>query len=125
MLPWICGFPFVVFKNELEIVAVPSWQGSPTYQSYIIGQKGRRFEGLVDLKGDVHAFSDPGSNSGYLVTLAALIEAKLDANAIFKKHFFTYGHRNVIRAVASGLAQSGSVDGYVYDVVTELEPALT
>jgi phosphonate transport system substrate-binding protein len=122
---WICGFPFVVFEKELEIVVVPSWQGGPTYQSYVIGQKGRRFDGLADLKGDVHAFSDPDSNSGYLVTLAALIEAKLDANTIFKKRFFTFGHRNVIRAVASGLAQSGSVDGYVYDVVTELEPALT
>jgi phosphonate transport system substrate-binding protein len=38
---------------------------------------------------------------------------------------FTYGHRNVIRAVASGLAQSGSVDGYVYEVVSRLEPELT
>ncbi|TIP59896.1 PhnD/SsuA/transferrin family substrate-binding protein, partial [Mesorhizobium sp.] len=38
--------------------------------------------------------------------------------------FFTYGHRNVIRAVASGLAQSGSVDGYVYEVMRETEPDL-
>jgi len=27
--------------------------------------------------------------------------------------------------VASGLAQSGSVDGYVYEVLKEVEPALT
>jgi len=30
----------------------------------------------------------------------------------------------VIRAVASGLADSGSVDGYVFDVVQDLEPDL-
>ena len=45
--------------------------------------------------------------------------------SFFARTFFTYGHRNVIRAVASGLAQSGSVDGYVYDVVAEMEPELT
>ena len=30
-----------------------------------------------------------------------------------------------VRAVAAGLAQSGSVDGYVWEVMTETEPALT
>ena len=30
----------------------------------------------------------------------------------------------MIRAVASGLAQSGSVDGYVWDVMREMEPDL-
>ena len=30
----------------------------------------------------------------------------------------------MIRAVASGLAQSGSVDGYVYEVMRETEPEL-
>ena len=39
--------------------------------------------------------------------------------------FFTYGHRNVVRAVASGLAQSGSVDGYVWEVMREIEADLT
>jgi len=42
----------------------------------------------------------------------------------FRRTFYTYGHRNVIRAVASGLAQSGSVDGYVWEVVTALETDL-
>ena len=42
----------------------------------------------------------------------------------FSRTFFTYGHRNVIRAVAAGLAQSGSVDGYVFEVMREIEPKL-
>jgi phosphonate transport system substrate-binding protein len=72
----------------------------------------------------VHAFSDPDSNSGYLVTRALLAENKLLPQAFFSRFFFTYGHRNVIRAVAAGLAQSGSVDGYVYEVMRETEPDL-
>ena len=39
--------------------------------------------------------------------------------------FFTYGHRNVVRAVASGLAESGSVDGYVWEVMSTVEPMFT
>ena len=38
--------------------------------------------------------------------------------------FFAYGHRNVLRAVSAGLAQSGSVDGYVFEVMRETDPEL-
>jgi phosphonate transport system substrate-binding protein len=122
---WICGFPYVVYRNALELVAIPVSRGRPEYQSYLISRMGRRYSGLPDLAGDVHAFSDPDSNSGYLVTLAALAEEGLEPATHFRRSFFTYGHRNVIRAVSLGLAQSGSVDGYIYDVVTDLEPELT
>ena len=122
---WICGFPFVTRRSELELVAVPRWQGKPLYQSYLIVGRDRSVSSLLELGGDVHAFSDPDSNSGFLVTRAALVAEGQKPDRFFAKAFFTYGHRNVIRAVASGLAGSGSVDGYVYDVVAELEPGLT
>nr|WP_202911257.1 PhnD/SsuA/transferrin family substrate-binding protein [Ancylobacter sp. TS-1] len=122
---WICGYPYVMHESELQLVALPQWRGKPLYQSYLIVDADRRAEGLPDLRGDVHAFSDPDSNSGFLVTRAALAQAHLRPETFFERTFFTYGHRNVIRAVASGLATSGSVDGYVYQVVAELEPELT
>lgn len=122
---WICGYPFVVFREELELVSVPVWRGRQEYQGYLVGRADRGYSSIADLKSDVHAYSDPDSNSGYLITSAALIEAGFDPRTFFRRSFFTYGHRNVIRAVASGLAQSGSVDGYVHDVVSELEPELT
>jgi phosphonate transport system substrate-binding protein len=121
---WICGYPYVVYRNELELVAVPVWRGEPLYRSYILVRDGRRYGGISDLRGDVHAFSDPDSNSGYLVTRVAMLDEGLDPTTFFKRTFFTYGHRNVIRAVSSGLAQSGSVDGYVFDVVAQVEPDL-
>ena len=80
---------------------------------------------INDLKGDIHAFSDPDSTSGYLVTTALLAEEQIRPNEFFSRTFFTYGHRNVVRAVASGLAQSGSVDGYVWEVMAQREPKLT
>ncbi|WP_322517558.1 PhnD/SsuA/transferrin family substrate-binding protein [Rhodopseudomonas palustris] len=122
---WICGFPFVAHRSELQLVSVPLWHRKPLYQSYLIVDRARVAADVHDLRGDIHAFSDPDSNSGFLVTRAALAERRLRPETFFSKTFFTYGHRNVVRAVASGLAGSGSVDGYVYDVLSELEPALT
>ncbi len=121
---WICGYPFVQFRSELDLVATPVWKGKPLYQSYIIAAAGRTIASFDDLRGDIHAFSDPNSNSGYLVTRALMAEKKLFPETFFKSTFFTYGHRNVIRAVASGLAQSGSVDGYVWEVMKSVEPEL-
>lgn len=122
---WICGFPYVAHRAELQLVAVPLWHHKPLYQSYLIVDRDRKGTGILDLRGDIHAFSDPDSNSGFLVTRAALAERHLRPETFFAKTFFTYGHRDVIRAVASGLAGSGSVDGYVYEVVAELEPKVT
>jgi phosphonate transport system substrate-binding protein len=122
---WICGYPFAQYRSELALVAVPEWRGKPLYQSFIIIHADRQAASIDDLKGDLHAFSDPNSNSGYLVTAALLAERRERPETFFKKTIFTYGHRNVVRAVASGLAQSGSVDGYVWEVMAELEPELT
>jgi phosphonate transport system substrate-binding protein len=122
---WICGYPFVQHRDRLSLVAVPVWRGKPLYQSYLIAQKGRNAHSVAELKGDTHAFSDPNSNSGYLVTAALLAERMLRPEQFFAQTFFTYGHRNVVRAVAAGLAQSGSVDGYVWEVLASMEPALT
>ena len=121
---WICGYPYVHYKADLDLVATPVWQGKPLYQSYLIAEKTRSIGDWRGLKGDVHAFSDPDSNSGYLVTRALLASENLLPTQFFSRSFFTYGHRNVIRAVASGLAKSGSVDGYVYEVMRETEPDL-
>ena len=121
---WICGFPFVQHADRLALVAVPLYQKQPLYQSYLIVPSDRSVDSWEGLQGDIHAFSDPDSNSGYLVTATLLAQHDLTPAQFFSKTFFTYGHRNVIRAVGSGLAQSGSVDGYVWDVMSEREPDL-
>ncbi|HYG90127.1 MAG TPA: PhnD/SsuA/transferrin family substrate-binding protein [Azospirillum sp.] len=121
---WICGFPYVQFRTQLSLVAVPVYRGQPLYQSYVIVHDGDPASDLDGLRGQVHAFSDPDSNSGFLVTRYLLATRKETPASFFRRSFFTYGHRNVVRAVASGLAQSGSVDGYVWDVMAEMEPDL-
>jgi phosphonate transport system substrate-binding protein len=121
---WICGYPFVANRAQLDLIAVPIWRGRPLYQSYLIADAARDATSIADLRGDIHAFSDPDSNSGYLVTAAELARNGATPELFFRRTVFTYGHYNVVRAVASGLAQSGSVDGYVYEVLREVQPDL-
>lgn len=122
---WICGFPLIQYPRDLAVVAVPVWQGKPLYRSYLIAGADDRSASLADMRGYVHAFSDPDSNSGFLVTRHLLAMMHERPETFFARFFFTYGHRNVIRAVSAGLAGSGSVDGYVWEVVREIDPQLT
>ncbi len=122
---WICGYPYIRHRAELELIAVPVWHGRQLYQAYLIAHEGRDAGQLDQLAGDVHAFSDPDSNSGYLVTRSELARNRQSPDQFFSRAFFTYGHRNVVRAVSRGLAQSGSVDGYVWEALSTLEPSLT
>jgi len=121
---WICGYPYLRNEEKLALLSVPVWNQKPLYQSYLIAGADRDASDLSQLKGDVHAYSDPDSNSGYIVTQSELVARDEDRNGFFGKTFFTYGHRNVLRAVALGLAQSGSIDGYVWEAVSATEPDL-
>jgi phosphonate transport system substrate-binding protein len=122
---WICGYPYVQYRDQLDLLAVPVWQGRPLYRSYVIVEASREAADFDALRGDVHAFSDPDSNSGFLVTRDLLADRGARPESFFRHFFYAYGHRNVVRAVAAGLAQSGSVDGYVWEVLREVEPELT
>jgi phosphonate transport system substrate-binding protein len=115
---WICGYPFVLHQRRLQLLATPLFNGKPFYQSYLIGQMGAKppLTGWSDLAHRVLAYSDPLSNSGWLVAQAQMRAAGLTAQDL-RRSFFAHGHRNVAEAVASGLAQAGCIDGYVWDTM--------
>lgn len=122
---WLCGYPYLQHEEALSLLAVPVWQGAPLYRSYLITHDDDPATGLADLMGGMHAFSDPDSNSGYLVTVSDLSRMGKHQETFFSRTIFAYGHRNVVRAVAQGLTRSGSVDGYVWEALKIVEPGLT
>lgn len=123
---WLCGFPFIKNRASLKLLAVPEYQGKPLYQSYLIVPATRtETAALGDLRGTVFAYSDPDSNSGFLYTQYRLFQDKDRSSRFFRRTFFTGSHRKVVEAVASGLAQGGAVDGYVWDTLAKLHPDLT
>ena len=121
---WICDDPYVQYRDLLTLLAVPLYRGKPLYQTYVTVNEAVSARSFDDIRGTVHAFSDPDSTSGFLITRWLLALRETTPAQFFRDFFFTYGHRNVIRAVGAGLAESGSIDGYVWDVMSEREPDL-
>ena len=122
---WVCDDPYVQHEDAMELLAVPVYQHQPLYRTLVVANKATPARDFDDIQGTVHAFSDPDSTSGYLVTRYELALRHTTPTAFFRDFFFTYAHRNVVRAVNARLADSGSVDGYVWDVLRQREPALT
>ena len=116
---WVCGYPYVRHLRRLQLLAVPHYEGRPLYQAYLI-RTGREstVQGWRDVKDKVLAYSDPLSNSGWLVAQTQLHAAGLSPRDL-KKSFFAHGHRTVAEAVAARLAHAGSIDGYVWETMRQ------
>lgn len=115
---WICGFPYVRYRNDLRLLAVPLFQGKPLYRSYlIVPASDATTRSILDLRGKVFAFSDPDSNSGFLYPSYVLRTSHEVPETFFKRAFFTWAHRKVVDAVSLKLADGGSVDGYVWETL--------
>jgi phosphonate transport system substrate-binding protein len=56
---WICGFPFVQYREQLALVPVPLYRGQPLYQSYLTAmpdnERGRAILELLRLDGFTRA----------------------------------------------------------------------
>lgn len=124
-LAWVCGYPYVLYRQELQLVSVPLWRQAPLYQSYLIADKASSVRTVDDLRARTFAYSDPLSNSGFLYVQHLLRNGRHDPSNYFKRSFFTYSHRHVVDAVSQGLAEAGAVDGYVWETLAELLPAVT
>lgn len=123
---WICDYPYLVLKKEVKLLAVALHQGQPSYQSYlIVPAKDRTTRSIADLKNTTFAFADPYSNTGYLSPRFEVKRSGADPATFFKRTFFTWSHRKVIDAVASGVVQGASVDSYVWESLNKVRPDIT
>lgn len=123
---WICGLPYIENKRQLTLISVPLYQGAPLYRSYLIVPKDdTSTQSWTNLPRGVFVFSDPDSNSGSLYPRWAMKQAGINMNTYFRKTFYARGHRHVIESVAAGLADAGSVDGYVWETLNRDYPEIT
>lgn len=123
---WLCGYPYVRNRADMSLLVTPVYQGAPLYRSYlIVPASDTTTHNLADLRGRIFAYSDPDSNSGYLVTQHRLLESQPGTHGFFRRTFFTWSHRKVVEAVAANVADGGAVDGYVWDTLAQLHPELT
>ncbi len=122
-IAWVCGYPYVTHADRMRLLVVPQYQGKPQYRSYLlVPAADTSTNNIVALGNRVFAYSDPQSNSGYLIPRTELIRDGTDPRRFFSKTFFTFAHRKVVEAVASGLAAAGEIDGYVFDTLARQVP---
>src|SRR5207248_11280301 len=113
---WTCDCTYGQYQDRLGLLAVPLYRDQPLRQAYVIVNEDSKATTFDDIRGTVHAFSDPDSTSGYLVSRWLLAVRGETPAEFFRNSFYTYSHRNIIRAIGASLGASGSVDGYVWDV---------
>ncbi|MDP3515158.1 MAG: PhnD/SsuA/transferrin family substrate-binding protein [Sulfuritalea sp.] len=123
---WICDYPYVQFRKQVKLLAVPVHDGRPYYQSYLIVPAGdKTTKSILDLKDKVFAYTDPYSNTGYLAPRFELQHAGEDPVRYFHKTFFAWSHRRVLESVATGLADGGAISSHVWDTLSIGKPELT
>ena len=123
---WVTDHPNAHLKSQVRLLAVPLHKGRPYFTSYlIVPAYNDKTTSLLQLKGAVFAFTDPGQNGSYLGVRYELLTAGEDPARFFSTVFFTRSHREVIKAVALGLAHAGEVDSMVWDSLAKARPDLT
>ncbi|MHB1100019.1 MAG: phosphate/phosphite/phosphonate ABC transporter substrate-binding protein [Burkholderiales bacterium] len=121
---WACGAPFVEDHKAYgeQLVAVPLFQGKPLYHSLIIAKKGRSEKHLADFRGEVLAYSDIRSNSGYVSPAYALHQEHIDISKYFRLLIDAGSHEQSIEAVLNGLADVAAVDEYIWVQYAKAHP---
>ena len=125
-LAFVCSGPYVKGHAEfgLELLAVPIVHGKRVYHSYIIARRAEHAHSFPEFRGMRFAFTDPDSNTGWLVPTYMLAQLGETPKTFFSSSFFSGSHDASIRAVADGLACGAAVDSLIWDFIKKEEPAL-
>lgn len=123
-IAFVCSGPYVSGKKEfgMEIIAVPVCHGRTVYYSYFIVSTASGINSMDNLRGMTFAFSDPLSNTGYLVPTYYLARRNESPETFFGKTFFTHSHDNSIQAVVDGVADGAAVDSLIFDFILSKKP---
>lgn len=121
-----CGLAYVVDheRSRVELLVTPEVEEGPVYHSLTIVPADSPARSLEDLRGGRYAFSDPRSNSGWLVPAHALAVLGETPDTFFGRTIFTYSHAASVEAVAVRFVDGASVDSYVYDALRRSRPDL-
>ncbi|BBO92394.1 phosphate/phosphite/phosphonate ABC transporter substrate-binding protein [Desulfosarcina ovata] len=124
---FVCSGPYVRGREDfgMQIIAVPICHGKTVYYANFIVSRKSGLASLADLRGKTFAFTDPLSNTGYLVPTYYLAVRGETPETFFGKTFFTYSHDNSIQAVADGLADGAAVDSLIYEFMQAAHPSAT
>ena len=112
-------------KFGLELLVAPVVDGEPYYYSYIIVPSNSEVASISELKGKRFAFTDPLSTTGKYYPTYVLILMNKTPDTFFSSYVYTHSHEASIEAVARNLVDGASVEGLVWDYLSETKPETT
>jgi len=122
---WVVDHPDNQFKGLIDLIAVPLYGGKPESSSYIITSRlTSHAASVLQLRGAVFAFADRLSEGSYMDVRYQLLVAGENPDRFFRRVFFTRSHKDVVKAVALGLAHGGAVDSVIWDGMVRTQPKL-
>ena len=126
-LALVCSGAYVQGHDDfgMELLVAPQVGGETIYYSFIIVPASSPVRSLTELRGKAFAFTDPMSNSGWLMPVYMLRQMGESAEKFFGRTIYTYSHDNSIRAVSDGLVDGAAVDSLVYEYALRQDPSLT
>jgi phosphonate transport system substrate-binding protein len=123
---WVTDYPNAHINGRIRLLVAPLYKGQPFFTSYLIVPAFNHVtSSLLQLKGAVFVFTDANPNGSYLDVRYQLLMAGENPDQFFSKVFFTRSHRELIKAVALGLAHAGEVDSMVWDALAKARPEQT
>ncbi len=125
-LAFVCTNAYVVGAETfgMELLLAPEIDGKSVYYSQLIVPVESAAQSMADLRGEVFAFTDPMSFTGYIYPLYLLRQLGETPETFFQRTFYTYSHDRAIEAVANGLADGAAVDSLVLDYALQREPEM-
>lgn len=117
-------YAFSAAKKKIKPLVQPEFQNGLQYRCLLIVPMSSRAKTIEDLRGATMAFTDPESNTGYLVPSAMLADRGEDPRSFFKSIVFTGSHDRSIRAVALEAVDVAGVDSLVWASLVQRDPSL-
>lgn len=121
---YVCNSSYTKLNKEKtgKLLAIPIFDGSDQYYSYIIAKKEAPYLSLLDFEGRIFAFTDPESNSGATAPSYYMLSLGKDPKTFFRSFIYTYEHGESIKAVLEGFVDGASVDSIVYTRFSQKHP---
>jgi phosphonate transport system substrate-binding protein len=117
-LAWICGWPYVRRADRpdtsVELLVAPvmkakRYQDRPIYYSDVVVRHDSPFNTFLDLRGASWAYNEPGSQSGYLLTLYHLASLG-ETSGFFGRVIESGAHQRSLRQVLAGKVDASAID---------------
>ncbi|MDO8587314.1 MAG: phosphate/phosphite/phosphonate ABC transporter substrate-binding protein [Armatimonadota bacterium] len=123
---FVCSGGYVEGHSRfgMELVAVPQYNGRPTYYCYIISSARSAAKGLADFRGKRFAFTDRDSNTGCGIPTYQILKMGLSPESYFQEVIYTRNHDKSIAAVRTGVVDGAAVDNILYELAIRRDPLL-